>query len=340
MVRRQVRKTRIRRFDPYPHLKMKPSEYIQSRLDDLKKIEVVDVSKDKLVETIVNKILSKKFRKYAVDEAFREHVNKVVSNSVKKNEPITMVWVFGGYKLWRIPTAPEADWGELFSMIYFARYAKTIAEVYKPGIVFDFYSDDVIVSRMDNIPQKDVDAYQESFRKLLGFVSNYLPDNVKFTYNRVADQYGPGEFEKELEKNIEKLKSELPGGLPQMNEVKDALVELNVKLKPGQDEDPDWKAKVMLVHDAYSISSKRRPYYRSDEKLMVVNTALPCTIAIGTTKASVAKFWCGMGVLEKRGEKYLEKILSPSQLEKAKLVREEVSIEGLEGENFQEIKIV
>lgn len=319
---------------------MKPSKYIEDQLDELKKVETIDVSQNELVGCIVSKILSKKFRKYAADDAFLEHVHKVVDWSVKNNKPIEMVWVFGGYKLWRMPTEPEVDWGELFSMIYFARYVQPIAAVYKPGVIFDFYSDDVIVSRMDNVPQKDMDAYQKSFRQLLEFIRSYLPNNIMFTYNTVAEQYGPGEFDKELAQNIERLKKELPGGLPKMDEVKKALVELNVKLKPGQAKDPKWREKVLLIHDAYAISSKRRPYYRSDKKLMVVNTALPCTVAIGTTKASVAKFWCGIGVLERRGKKYLEKILSPSQYEKAKIKVEKIEIGGLSGKSFRKIGIL
>lgn len=321
---------------------MKPSKYIHDELNKLKELKSIVVPKEQLIELVIAKILSKKFRKYAVDDAFKGHVKKVVNTAVTNNEPVEMVWVFGGYKLWRMPTSPLVDWGELFSMIYFAKYAKTIAEIYTPGVVFDFYSDDVIVSRMDNIPQEDIDRYLESFRELLNFVSPYLPSNVKLTYHRVAEQYAPGEFDKELELNIENLKKEIPGGLPKMDEVKNALVTLNVKLKPGQDKDPLWKEKVLLVHDAYARSSKRRPYYRNEKKIMVVNTSLSGALAIGTTKSSVAKFWCGLGVLEKRGDKYFEKILSPSQYEnlKDKLKMIKVKIERLKSNNFREIGII
>lgn len=318
---------------------MKPEDCVLQKLKELREVSAVSVGSESLVETIVARILSKKFRKYSVDDAFREHVHRVVEWAVDNNEPINMVWVFGGYKLWRMPTTPRVDWGELFSMMYFAKYATTVAEVYKLGVVFDFYSDDVIVSRMDNIPQIDIDAYQASFRELLDFVRPYLPKNVMFDYHRVAEQYGPGEFDKELEENIEKLRKELPGGLPAMDEVRKALVELNVKPVSGQDKDPQWREKVLLIHDAYAMASKRRPYYRNQNKIMVVNTPLKGALAIGTTKSSVAKFWCGMGVLEKRGESYLEKILSPKQLDREKIVYQNIKIEGLGGMNFEKLAI-
>lgn len=319
---------------------LKPDQYIQQQLEKLTELVTVNVADNELVETIVGKILSKKFRKYAVGDEFRQHLLKLVHEAVENKKPINMVWVFGGYKLWRIPTSPNVDWAELFSMIYFARYAKSIAEVYKPGVVFDFYSDDVIVSRMDNIPQKDIDAYQESFCSLLEFVKPYLPKGVEFVYNRVADQYAEGEFDKELEQNITKLRNDLPGGLPAMDEVRRALVELNVKLTPGQDQDPQWREKVLLIHDAYALASKRRPYYRNENKVMVVNTPLKGAVAIGTTKSSVAKFWCGMGVLEKRGDNYVEKILSPKQLEVVNIEYNVTKIKGLMGKNFEKLCVL
>ncbi len=318
---------------------LKPDQYIQQQLEKLAELVTVNVTDNELVDTIVGRILSKKFRKYAIGEEYRQHLVKLVNEAVTNKKPINMVWVFGGYKLWRIPTSPNVDWAELFSMIYFARYAKYIAEVYRPGVVFDFYSDDVIVSRMDNIPQKDIDAYQESFTRLLEFVKQYLPNGVEFVYNRVADQYAEDEFDKELEQNITKLKSDLPGGLPAMDEVRRALVELNVKLTSGQDQDPQWREKVLLIHDAYALASKRRPYYRNENKVMVVNTPLKGAIAIGTTKSSVAKYWCGLGVLEKRGDSYVEKILSPKQLEVANIEYYDAKVKGLTGNNFEKIGI-
>lgn len=319
---------------------MEPDQYIKSQLNELKTVRELVMPKDKISKFIVSKITSKKFRKYAIDEAMRLHIEKVVENAVRSNEPINFVWVFGGYKLWRLPTAPEGDWAELFSMMYFAKWLKPIAEVYRPGVIFDFYSDDVIVSRLNNIVESDINAYQESFKKILKYFESYLPNNLKYTFHRVADQYGEGEFAKELEVNMAKLTSELPGGLPMLDDAKAAMVELNVKLNVGQDQDVKWKEKVLLLHDAYAMASQRRPYYRNEQKIMVLNTPVRGVIAIGTTKSSVAKFWCGLGVLEKRGEDYFEKILSPKQLAVTKIEMKKIKIDGLNGSNFRELGIV
>lgn len=319
---------------------MQPNKYIQEKLDNLGKLDRVSVEKGQLADYVTVKIMSKKFRKYAVDEAMKSHIEQVVKNAMAKNEPINFVWVFGGYKLWRIPTTPSVDWAELFSMIYFANWLKPITGAYEPGVIFDFYSDDVIVSRMNNILENDIQSYLKSFQELLTFFKSYLPANMSFTFHRVADQYGEGEFDKELTMNIEKLKHDLSGGLPQMDETRKALVELNVRLKPKQDQDPKWREKVLLIHDAYAMASKRRPYYRNEQKIMVLNTPVHGVIAVGTTKSSVAKFWCGMGVLEKRDETYYEKILTPKQMETTPIKMEKIKVKGLSGKNFEEIGIL
>lgn len=318
---------------------MKPSEFIVQKLSDLKKTQAV-ILDGSLEDKIFRLILNKKFRKYSVTPEYKEHILNVVKTSVSRNEPIKFTWVFGGYKLWRLKETPEVDWAELFSFIYFVNWLKPICKIYKPGVWFDFYSDDVILEIMDNVPKKDTEQYVESFRNLLEFLKSYLSENLKFSLNRVGDQYESyDDFRKELEECIEKVK-EGYGGLPKLTPEQMALAELNVKLKPGQDDDPKWKEKVFLIHDGYSRISKRRPYYRNPEKIMVVNTPIKDSLAVGTTKTSVVKFWVGAGALKRLDESYIEYIFSPKQLITNKFEVEPISIAGLKGKNFDRIRIL
>ncbi|MDO8451848.1 MAG: hypothetical protein Q7S76_03185, partial [bacterium] len=88
--------------------------------------------------------MSKKYRKYAVNPEYIQHIRSAIESSVQRGDPIKLTLVFGGYKLWRLEEAPEVDWAELFSLMYYARWLLPIARVYEPGVWFDFYSDDVI----------------------------------------------------------------------------------------------------------------------------------------------------------------------------------------------------
>lgn len=322
---------------------MSPKEYIEYKLNELKSTNEVEnfSSKEEISDHICKAILSKKFRKFSLIPEYIEHIKRVVNESIENNLPIKFSFPFGGYKLWRLEETPEVDWAELFTFMYYTKWLKPVAEVYKPGIIFDFASDDVIVERMNNIPKEDTEKYKKSFEDLVKFLEKHISENIKFTFTPISSLYTPEEFEKDLADKIEKKKIEF-GGLPVLDDKISRMVELNVKLNKGQEEDPLWKEKIELLHQAYYTVDKRRPYNRAQDKILVFPTSVKDgkVIAVGTTKTSVAKFWVGIGVLKKIEGKYIEYILSPNQINKETIIKEPISIDGLIGNNFNSIKII
>ncbi|MGE5425644.1 MAG: hypothetical protein ACM3PZ_01030 [Bacillota bacterium] len=319
---------------------MKASEYIIQSLESLKneKVNVPDNSIE-LVGQIYQFLMSKKFRKYAVTPEYQKHILAAVENSVAKNEPIKLTLVFGGYKLWRLEESPEVDWAELFSLIYYTKWLKPILDIYKPGVWFDFFSDDVILEIMDNIPKANTEKYAVSFKNLLKFIKPYIPANLDFTFHRVGDQYDSYEdFKKDLAESIDKIKEDSIS--KPLTPEQFIAVELNVKLRPGQDSDSEWREKVNLIHEGYSRVSKRRPYYRNSDKILIITRPVKDSLAVGTTKRSVVKFWIGAGVLGREGDEYVDYIFSPKQLGNGNLKKEVISIAGLDGKNFKEIRIL
>ncbi|MDD5721456.1 MAG: hypothetical protein PHT16_03355 [Candidatus Pacebacteria bacterium] len=283
--------------------------------------------------------MSKKFRKFAVTPEYIPKIYEAIANSIKNNLPIKLIFPFGGYKLWRLEETPEADWSELFTLMYYTNWLKPIAEVYKPGVEFDFSSDEIIVERMNNIPKAYTDSYAKSFIAIVDFLKDYLPVNIKFTLTPVRSYYQPEEFEKDLKEKIILMEKEL-GGLPKLDDRHKHMVELNVRLKPGQDKDPLWREKIELLHQSYYTVPKRRAYNRAKEKIIVFCMKMANCIPVGTTKTSVAKFWPGIGVLKKIGDSYQEYVLSPSQIASSKITKENISIKGLDSKNFKTIKIM
>lgn len=321
---------------------MNTQDYIRSKLDELKKPASADKPSgdNELAGAITALVLSKKFRKYGLDPERLEHIKNAVRLNVNKSEPIKFTLPFGGYKLWRLSEAPEPDWAELFAMMYYTRWMKPICEIYEPGVWFDFFSDDAVVERMNNTPVEDTRAYRQSFKELLAFIKPYQPDNLDMTFTRVGDQYeSQAAFDTELDQRIRETQDELGGGFPNFDETQKATIELNVKLTDEQKSDPLWREKVFLIHESYGKMSKRRPYYRVPEKIMVVATPLWGMLCVGTTKDSIAKFWCGTGALRTDKESYRMLVLSPGQLEKAEFKTESVKINSLPPKNFDRIRI-
>jgi hypothetical protein len=323
---------------------MKAQDYIQSKLDALlSPADAVEPSGGELAEEITRLALSKKFRKYSVAPEVLEHIQVSIKANVENREPIKFTLPFGAYKLWRLDETPEADWAELFAMTYFTKWLKPICEIYEPGVWFDFFSDDVVVPRMNNIPPEDLQAYNKSFHAVLDFMKAFQPKNLNMTLTRVLDHYeNQADFDADLDEQIAKLAAGLPGGLPVLDDAQKAATELNVKTTPEQTKDPQWREKVQLIHEAYGAVRGRRPYYRdpAKHKIMVVTTPLWGMLTVGSTKDSTVKFWVGTGALKPRGDSFRQIILSPGQLEKTKFHLEPAALNGLAGKNFTRIRIL
>lgn len=322
---------------------MNVQEYIQSKLDELSRPLGLKEIKDKeeLEAEIFRLLMSKKFRKYSVNPEYQKHIRSAVSINIAKNEPIKLTFPFGGYKLWRLEEFPEADWAELFTLIYYSSWLKPICSVYPPGIWLDFFADDVIVPRLNNVSAEDTKAYGPSFKNILKFLKPYLLTNMEITLTRVIDQYESVEaFESDLANKVKTTQEALGGGLPELNDKAKATVELNVRATDEQLADPNWREKVKLIHDAYLQVDKKRPYFRVPEKILIFSSPITDCLAVGTTKRTIAKFWCGVGALAKQDNNYHTLVLSPSQVEKTDFDTEKVEIPGLTGKNFHSIRII
>ena len=281
--------------------------------------------------------MSKKFRKYSVNPTTHDTVRKAIELNIQKNEPIKIALPFGSYKVWRLEESPEPDWAELFAMIYYAYWLKPITDVYRPGVWFDFCGDDAILELMNNTPEEDTDRYKKGFRGLIGFMQSYLPENFKFTFSPVGERYASKEeFLADLNQKVEELKQK---GKIELTPRDIEMMKFNIK--PREGEEIDFQ-KNRLLHDAYMAVSKRRPHYKSPEKIPISATPFGdrTSIPVGTTKTSVVKFQTGAGVLKKEGYSFIEYIYSPSQLENLKPTFEQIDIKGLQGKNFSKIRIV
>lgn len=324
---------------------MKPQEYLQSKLDELKQPTGLEkpANADELMAQIFKFVMSKKFRKYSANDELIAYTHNAIKINVEKNEPINFTFLHGAYKLWRLEESPEVDWAELFSLMYYSNWVKPICEVYEPGVVFDFFVDDLIVPKLDNVDLSDIETYIVSYQKVIDFLKAYQPSNLKMGITRVGDQFeSPEAFDASLTANLKKLTADTPNGLPVLTEAQKAMVELNTKVTDEQLKDPDWQAKVYHLHNAY-MSTKAEPGYHKGrpEKILVFTQPLPSgtTISVGTTKDSVMKFWVGVGILKPKDDSYRQIILSPHQLKDTQVTWQDIRIPGLEGKNFSKIRI-
>ncbi len=325
---------------------MTAQEYIQSSLKQLQEPLVLPRPKtqDELIETIFRLLTSKKFRKYALSEEYAAYVKDSIRANIEADEPIKIVYFGGCYKLWRLDEAPEADFAELFSYIYFTRWMQPICATYKPGVWFDFLLDDYIVPRLSNISEDDVNAYRTSRDAVLDFIKPYQPENLNMTHTGEGSLFTSRKaFDDSLELAIKNLADSLPGGLPELDDAGTASVELNTHVTPEQQADSKWRKKVELLHSAYYMARNETGYY-APETHKIISFTQPFApgkpLAVGSTKDTVAKYWVGVGALKRNAAGFRQLVLSPKQLASAAFDWQDVSLLGLNGKNFHKLRVL
>lgn len=317
---------------------MTAQQYIQEELEKLKEFNPREIDKTNLADEIFRLLMSKKFRKYAASSQLIEQMKTAIKLNIENNQPINVTFPHGAYKLWRLEEAPLPDWAELFTAMYYTKWLKPICEIYKPGVWFDYFVDDLIVPILDNILLKDVENYISEYQKLLDFLKPYQPKNFKMTITPFETLFSSREvFQKSLQENIEKLSL----ANPEFKEEDLIVVELNAKPTHEQLKDTHWREKIRLIHDAYIVMKRDLGYYFKPAKIPIFSQPLASGrfLAVGVTKTSIAKFWVGIGVLKKLEDDYIEYVLSPKQIELHKFTNEPITFKELDSKNFKSIKI-
>ncbi|QQS18856.1 hypothetical protein IPL68_02235 [Candidatus Saccharibacteria bacterium] len=91
------------------------------------------------------------------------------------------------------------------------------------------------------------------------------------------------------------------------------------------------------MHRAYYLARNETGYYAPETNKIIAFTQpfeRGRPLAVGSTKATVAKYWVGAGALMPMGETYRPQVLTPKQLEVANFSWEPVNITGLPGKKF------
>jgi len=325
---------------------MTAQEYLQSRLAALSELPASSESQppqQSVEDAVYAKLMSKKFRKLKATPACVEAVKRIVKRTADTQSPIVLSTLFGGNKLWRFDEAPDIDWAELFNLFYYIEWAKTIAAVYKPGVILDYYSQDISVESLNNVPRSETNAYSAGYRAMIEWLKPYLPTGVQIRYRRHLEDFAnPNDYYDELEAAKAEILKENGGAYPKMTDAMRAATALNVRLKPGQDADPLWQEKVELEHQAIFRTPTLGKLFAEPDRISLCPTNYPDSnsITTGSTRRSYAKFWAGVGALEKTENGFHELILTPKQLETATFDWQGVNLPGLSGKNLSRIRVL
>lgn len=167
-------------------------------LNDINKSEITEHFSTNLSD-IVKRVIStkKKFRRGPVPKGdqLSNLINKI-QTAMDRNEPIAFSIPFGAYKGWQVDAGNCPDWAEIFHLSYFYTYGQDIAQIYEPGVVFNYTYQDKLVPHISNRSPSAITEYTKVFSKLLKLFSGFN-ERIQFKlvainelYNNIDEYYG------------------------------------------------------------------------------------------------------------------------------------------------------
>lgn len=318
----------------------KVETFIYGELDKLQSVDDI-VPSYSVVEQIYNYLMSSKFRRKSVCDSLKQQIKKSIIYNVERNQPINITFLQGCYKLWRFDEAPEVDWAEFFALLHYAAWVKPILCIYKPGVVFDFYVDDLIMEKISNYNRDEILSYQDSFQKLLDFVMLYCPQNLKYKITTVSSQYiDESDFWNKLDIAVANWKK--PTDI-KLDESTIAMIDLNYRPTLNEKKDTYWREKIMCIHDAHSAMKERLKYREEEGKILAMPqhySGFNSRLFVGSTKNSYVKYWVGVGALKPKCCGFEPTVLSLKQLANTSFIVQDIQIENLNLRNFNTIRVL
>lgn len=294
------------------------------------------------LETFVTqRLFSKKFRKWKLDADCIARTTKAVAAKIATNEPLTIVYPQGGYKLWRLPSSPHADWAEFFVVAYLLEYIAPIAAAHQPGVKLVFYLHTLLMELHDNLTTKEIATYVDSLQKIITAFLAYCPTNITIEILRDVDIYSRDEYFTALETGRKQATTEFAQWPPERQADYTRMAKLNIKWRGSErwdllnESEQQNKLYQAALYEIAATQNLPRVFekVKSPENVLVFTKPTKDFIGIGSTHSSVAKYWVGYGVLETDGQRFYERVLSPSQWEncqKTEYHTESITITGIE----------
>jgi len=329
---------------------MNIQKYLSDLLEGAGEYALMDIDagiieKKGLQSYIISKFFSKKYRKWSLDEQCIKLVKSEVEEAITKDRPIDVFFAQGCYKLWRVSSAPRANWAEFFNLAYLISYVAPIAVTYKRGVNLTYYFLTVLPQTHNNLSESEVIAYLESFQALIDKFRAYLPENISIKIERDLDAHSRKQYNFALKKALVLANREFYEWPKIKQEDYIRRAKLNIKWNGVE----DWtKLNVKEIQKKveravlYEYAATQVILEKDKVKRGVILSTLPKedSIGVGSTSTSIAKHWVGEGALEESNGMLYPRIFSPSQYEYAhRLKHKHASVDLLKGEMFSKIEV-
>jgi len=285
--------------------------------------------KDELKESIYSLLTPEWLRFGPVEVTIRESLQKGIGGYVDKNEPIKILNAVGGFKNYRIDTAPHIDWAEVFHLSFISKALIKICEIYEPGVVLEYSGDAHMACIVDNIKKEWVDIYLSEFDNLIDYFGRITPKNLIITHKHFLDFYDYDQMRKEINELGDKEDLTKPINLESIEKNYQRAIqnvcfdgEENLTSLTNAEKEDFVRRSILKAYIWYEMDfEKRKEYFESFIPICNLKD-FPDTYCVRSIRhLPCPPFWQGKGVLELVGDKIHSVILHNNKflLEKEKL---------------------
>lgn len=314
-------------------LETRVNDYINSELLNFNNIETNLLEGANLKDKILNRLFSRKWSRKAQFEDAKRFTEEKVDTILNNDYNFLFCFCFGGYKHFWTPTYPEPDWAEVFTIKYLMEYILPIAETQNKRTTLEFESEEVALTYMNNTPQEDMDKYNLIFRKLINFINgkNNYPIDLNLVLAR--DFYDRDELLKKMYEYLPEVQERFNSLSDSEKEVRLRRAETNI-MWDGKEDLTNISAdeRKKIIYESRTLNEsfldidyelRGKEYFEQENLIPLLGSfglgaGGEAWLHLASNKSSMVDFWSGMGILEIRDDKIIEKTISKKQFDQIK----------------------
>lgn len=314
-------------------LETRVNDYINSELLNFNNIETNLLEGANLKDKILNRLFSRKWSRKAQFEDAKRFTEEKVDTILNNDYNFLFCFCFGGYKHFWTPTYPEPDWAEVFTIKYLMEYILPIAETQNKRTTLEFESEEVALTYMNNTPQEDMDKYNLIFRKLINFINgkNNYPIDLDLVLAR--DFYDRDELLKKMYEYLPEVQERFNSLSDSEKEVRLRRAETNIMWDGKEDlTNISAEERKKIIYESRTLNEsfldidyelRGKEYFEQENLIPLLGSfglgaGGEAWLHLASNKSSMVDFWSGMGILEIRDDKIIEKTISKKQFDQIK----------------------
>lgn len=314
-------------------LETRVNDYINSELLNFNNIETNLLEGANLKDKILNRLFSRKWSRKAQFEDAKRFTEEKVDTILNNDYNFLFCFCFGGYKHFWTPTYPEPDWAEVFTIKYLMEYILPIAETQNKRTTLEFESEEVALTYMNNTPQEDMDKYNLIFRKLINFINgkNNYPIDLNLVLAR--DFYDRDELLKKMYEYLPEVQERFNSLSDSEKEVRLRRAETNIMWDGKEDlTNISAEERKKIIYESRTLNEsfldidyelRGKEYFEQENLIPLLGSfglgaGGEAWLHLASNKSSMVDFWSGMGILEIRDDKIIEKTISKKQFDQIK----------------------